>query len=130
MRFRHVLLLALLAGGAAGCGSNLRVTEIQVGRSLNADDSVATHTTVFEPGQTVYVSVLTAGAGSGVVGVRWTYAGRIVGEPKKNVSYKGAAATEFHMDSAGGFPPGEYVVEAFLDGQSAGTRTFRVENPR
>ncbi len=54
--------------------------------------------------------------------------GRVVGEPKKQVSYRDDAATEFHLQSANGFPPGEYTVEAFFNGQSVGTRNFRVEN--
>ena len=116
-------ILVLLAGLVA-CESNLRVTTIQLGRSLNADQTVAGHTTTFSPNQTVYVSVQVAGTGKGTVGVRWTYLDRVVGEPKKEVS--GAGATEFHLQNAGGFPPGDYTVEAFLDGVSAGTRTFQV----
>jgi hypothetical protein len=123
--FAVLVLLCL-----AGCESDLRVTSMQLGRSVNADNTVATHTTTFTPTDTVYVSVLTAGGGSGTLGVRWTYEGRVMGERKKQVSYRGAAATEFHLQSAGGFPPGAYAVEAFLNGQSAGTREFRVERPR
>jgi hypothetical protein len=122
-RLPALVLLACLLG----CGSNLRVSTIQLGRSLNADDTVANHTTTFAPGETVYVSIVTAGAGSATVGVRWTYAGRVVGEPTKEI--KGAGATEFHLQNVGGFPPGEYAVEVFLNGESAGTRTFKVENP-
>lgn len=123
--FSAPLLLALLAA----CGSDLRGTTVQVGRSVNADNTIASHTTTFGPNDTVYVSVGTAGSGSGVLGVRWTYADRVVGEPTKEISYRGAASTEFHLQNAGGFPPGEYSVEAFLDGQSIGTQTFRVELP-
>jgi hypothetical protein len=119
------LILCLLL---TGCGSDLRVGSVQLGRSLNADDTVANHTTVFTPAETVYVSVLTTGTGSGTIGVRWTYAGRVVGEPTKAV--RGATATEFHLQNAGGFPPGDYTVEAFLDGQAAGSRSFRVDSPR
>jgi hypothetical protein len=119
-------LVVLLALALAGCGSNLRVSSIQLGRSLNADQTVANHTTTFTPTETIYVSVLTAGAGKGTVGVRWSYEGRVVGEPTKEV--RGAGATEFHLQNAGGFPLGDYSVEAFLDGVSAGSRTFRVEN--
>jgi hypothetical protein len=115
-----------------GCGSGeaLRVTSIQLGRALNADSTVAGHTTSFAPRDTVYVSILTAGAGSGTIGVRWMYAGRVLGEAKKQVSYRDDAATEFHLQSAAGFPQGDYTVEAFLDGQSRGTREFRVEKQR
>ena len=48
-------------------------------------------------------------------------------EPEKKVSYHGAAATEFHLDYAGGVPAGEYDVEVFFNGQSAGMRKVRVE---
>lgn len=121
------LPIMVLVACLCGCGSTLRVTTIQLGRSLNADSTVANHTTRFETGDTVYVSVLTAGAGSGVIGVRWMYAGRVIDEPKKQVSYRDVAATEFELRSAAGFPPGDYTVEVFLDGQSVGVREFRVE---
>jgi hypothetical protein len=114
--------------GGCGSGNTLRVTSLQLGRALNADSTVASHTTRFAPGDTVYVSILTSGVGSGVLGVRWTYSGRVMGEPTKSVSYTDDAATEFHLQSAGGFPVGDYSVEAFLDGQSVGSRPFRVEN--
>lgn len=127
-RLRRSLLVLVSTAWLAGCVSDLRVTTIQVGRSVNADNTVASHTTTFTPSQTVYVSVHTAGSGSGMLGVRWTYEGRVVGEPKKEISYRGAAATEFHLQNAGGFPLGDYSVEAFLNGQSAGVREFRVEN--
>lgn len=125
-----LLVLVVLLGGAAGCGSNLRVTNIQLGRSLNADQSVATHTTRFTPNETIYVSIHVAGTGSGTLGVRWTYQTleRVVGEPTKQIS--GAGATEFHLQNAGGFPVGDYKVEAFLDGQPAGERTFQINAER
>ena len=126
MRLFTACLLVIAVAGLAGCGSDLRVTTIQLGRSLNADGTVASHTTTFQPDETVYASIVTAGAGSGTISVRWTYASRVVGEPKKEV--RGAGATEFHLQNAGGFPLGEYTVEAFLDGQSAGSRSFKVEN--
>lgn len=115
---------------ACGLGQSLRVTSIQLGRSLNADGTVANHTTKFLPADTVYVSIVTSGAGSGTLGVRWMYRGHVLGEPSKHVSYHDVAATEFHLQSASGFPIGEYTVEVFLDGQSAGTRPFEVANAR
>ena len=126
MRQLTVLLSLFVLLVLTGCGSDLRVTTIQVGRSVNADNTVASHTTTFKPSETVYVSVHTSGTGNGTLAVRWTYAGRVVGEPKKDV--RGAAATEFHLQNAGGFPVGDYSVEAFLNGQSAGVKEFRVED--
>jgi hypothetical protein len=124
------LLLLLTCLIACGAPKTLRVTEIQLGRSVNADSTVAHHTTTFKPGEDVYVSVVTTGAGSGTIGVRWIYEGRLIDEPTKQVAYRDVAATEFRLQSARGFPPGNYRVEVSLDGQSAGTRTFRVETPR
>jgi hypothetical protein len=128
LRLRAVILFACLAG----CGSDhhLRITEIQLGRSLNADGSVADHTSSFAPRDTVHLSVLTAGVGSGTISVRWMYGGRVVDEPKKQVSYRDVAATEFSLQSVAGFPPGEYSAEVFVDGQSVGKRTFHIERAR
>lgn len=129
MRYaRVVVLLASIV--AAACGSNLTVTNLQLGRSVNADKTVAGHTTRFTPNETVYVSVHVTGAGSGTLSVKWTYVtlDRVVGEPKKEIS--GAGATEFHLENAGGFPHGDYKVEVFLNGQPAGERTFQINPER
>lgn len=123
---RQLPVLALVAF-LFGCGSGLQVTGLQLGRGVNEDETVKNHTTVFKPDETVYVSIQTSGVGSGTLGVRWTYGERVIGEPKEEVSYRDVAATEFHLQSAGGFPPGDYKVEAFLDGQPVGSRTFKVE---
>ena len=104
------------------------MSTFQLGRSVNADNTVAHQTTVFKPDETVYVAVLTTGSGSGEISVRWTYEGTLVGEPKKQVSFRGNGVTEFHLQNAGGFPLGEYSVEVLFKGQPAGSRKFRVEN--
>ena len=119
-----VLFFALVACGPRG---PLHVDTIQLGRSLNPDNSVANHTITFKPLDTMYVSVLTTEKGKGTIGVRWMYLGRLVSEPSKEVSYKGPAATEFHIQNSSGFPPGDYSVEVFLDGRSVGKRDYRVE---
>lgn len=127
MREVRVCLLMLLLAALAGCANDLRVATLQLGRSINADNTVAHHTTVFKPDETVYVAVLTSGSGSGTVSVKWIYEGRVMGEPKKDVSSRNGTATEFHLQNAGGFPPGDYAVEVFFNGQPAGSRKFRVQ---
>lgn len=119
-----VMLLLLV-----GCGPSdpLQLETIQVGRSLNPDSSVAEHATTFRKSDTVYAAVLTTAPGRGTIGVRWTYGGQVIGEPQREVTYRDAAATSFHLVNSGGFPPGNYSVEAFIDGTSVGTRNFRVE---
>jgi len=123
-----VLLIALMVLSTA-CSNHdpIRATTIQLGKSLNPDRTVGSHTTRFKPGDTIYAAVLTTGSGSATISARWTYAGRVVGEPRKEVRYKGDAATEFHLQNSSGFPPGDYRVELFVDDTSAGSRGFRIE---
>lgn len=130
--FTALLALVILSACLAGCGSGeaLQVTTIQLGRAVNPDHTVSSFTTRFLPDETVYLSVATAGAGSATISVRWLYEGRVIDEPKKQVSYKIPAATEFHLESVPAFPTGGYVAEVFLNGQSVGTRPFRVEKER
>ena len=124
-----LLIIGMAAVTLNGCRQNapLQLDTIQLGRSLNPDHSVAAHTTTFGRGDTVYVSVLTTDAGSGTISVKWIYQGRVVDEPKREVSYREPAATEFHLVNSGGFPPGAYSVEAFINGTSVGSRNFSVE---
>jgi hypothetical protein len=126
-RLITLLIVALVAILACQSREPLRLTTIQLGRSLNPDRSVGSHSTTFKPSDTIYAAVLTSGSGSATISARWSYAGRIVSEPQKSVTYKGDAATEFHIQNSGGFPPGDYKVEILLDGKPVGSRGFRVE---
>lgn len=129
MTRKATFLLFLAALAAAACSNDpLQVSNIQLGRSLNSDNSVASPTTLFKPHETVYVSVLTANTGSSTISVKWSYQGRVIDEPSKRASFKGGGATEFHLQNARGFPPGDYSVEVFVDGQSVGTRAFKVDD--
>jgi hypothetical protein len=121
--------LALIFAVMAGCGPTdpLQLNTIQLGRSLNPDSSIAEHTTSFRKNDTVYVAVLTSAPGRGTIRVRWTFGGQLIDEPQREVAYRDAAATSFHLVNSGGFPPGNYSVEVFIDGESVGTRNFRVE---
>jgi len=111
---------------ACGLGQNLQFTSIQLGREINPDGTVSANTTSFAPKDTVYVSVHTTGAGSGTIRVKWTLGSRVLGEPEKQVKYTDTAATEFHLQSADGFPIGDYNVEVFFNGQPVASRPFHV----
>ena len=121
------LVLSVVAASACRPSGPLRVTTLQTGRSLNSDNSVGNHTTRFKPDDTMFVAVLTDGPGAGTITARWRYAGRLVSEEAREVSYRDHAATEFHIQNSSGFPPGEYSVEILVDGNSFATRTLRVE---
>lgn len=122
----RVLLLTMTVAVAA-CNGPLELANIQTGRSLNQDRSVASITTLFKPNETIYVSVQTKAAGKSTISVKWMYGTRVIDEPSKQVDYDGPASTEFHLQNSGGFPPGDYSVDVFIDGQQVGTRTFKVD---
>lgn len=122
---RTTLAITALVFGIA-CSGPLALANIQVGRALNQDRSVSSITTLFKPNETIYVSVQTSAAGKGVVSVKWKFGTQVIDEPTKKVDYDGPASTEFHMQNSGGFPPGDYSVEVFIDGVSVGTRAFKV----
>jgi hypothetical protein len=121
------LLAALALGAACKPSEPLKVNTIQTGKSLNSDNSVATHAATFNAKDTMYVSVLTDGRGSGTIVTRWTLGGRVIHEVTKEVSYNDQAATDFRFQSADGFPAGEYTIEVLVDGNSVGTRSVRVQ---
>lgn len=104
----------------------LQLANIQIGRALNPDRSIASITTLFKPSETIYVSIHTTGEAPGSIGVKWLYQGRVVDEPVKQVDYDGPASTEFHLQNSGGFPEGDYSVEIFINGQQVGSRAFKV----
>ncbi len=124
---RGAIALIVVSLAACGPGQPLKASTLQLGRSLNPDDSVGAHTTRFKPDDTIYVSILSDEPGYGTVTVRWLLNGQIVGEATRDVSYTRAAATEFHLQNSGGFPLGGYRVDVLINGEPAGSREFRVE---
>lgn len=125
MAVRAVLATIALTTFVA-CSGPLELTNIQIGRSLNQDGSIASITTLFKPSETVYVSVQT-GSGKGVIGVRWKFGSQVIDEPTKQVSGAGPKSTEFHLQNSGGFPPGDYSVDVLIDGVQVGSRNFKVQ---
>ena len=123
---RTTLVVATLFAGIA-CAGPLQLANIQVGRALNQDRSISSITTLFKPSETIYVAVQTTAAGKGTISVKWKYGTRVIDEPVKQVSYDGPASTEFHMQNSGGFPPGDYSVDVFIDGVQVGSRAFKVD---
>jgi hypothetical protein len=123
----RALLVVTALTFAAACSGPLALANIQVGRSLNQDRSVASITTLFKPSETIYVAVQTSAAGKGVISVKWKFGTQVIDEPSKKVDYDGPASTEFHLQNSGGFPPGDYSVDVFIDGVQVGTRAFKVD---
>jgi hypothetical protein len=126
----RAIVVVALAAVLAGCRPSepLVIRTVQVGRSLNSDNSVGALTTRFKPDDTVYVSVLTQQPGTSTITAKWYYQGVLINESSKEGSYRNAAATEFHLLNSSGFPAGSYRVEILIDGELTETRNFTVAN--
>ena len=110
---------------AVACSGPLELANIQVGRSLNQDGSVASITTLFKPSETVYVAVQTRrgqGRDRREVEVR-QQGGRRADQAGRLRT--GPTSTEFHLQNSGGFPPGDYSVDVLIDGVQVGTRELQ-----
>ena len=143
----NAILALLLAGSLASLGCNreepaaeqaeetdvaveepaLDVTNVALGRSIGADRKVVDEIGNFAPGDTIYASVETEGAGSGTLAARWTFEdGQVVDEGSRPIG-GGAQVSEFHVSKPDGWPVGHYEVVILLNGQEADRKGFDVE---
>jgi hypothetical protein len=110
-------------------GTAVRVSKIDIGRSLAADKTINDNTDSFKPNDTIYASIATEGAAAtATLKARWTYQeGQVVNESSQTLAPTGDARTEFHISKPDGWPTGKYKLEVFLNGSSAATTDFQVE---
>ncbi len=142
MSHRLWLLSALIVAPVAvsGCGKKdaapdpatqaLRIGEVHLGRTIDADKRITAETDKFKPAETVYLSVVTNGtAPAATVAVRWTYEdGQVVDTGSQTIAPTGAAVTEFHVSKPSGWPKGKYHVAVSLDGAQTQTKDFTVSD--
>ena len=131
---KTMLCSALAASGLLGVATApapVSVTSINTGKAVGADKKVTAATDTFAKGDTMYVSVDTAGSGNAKLDAKWTYTkgGKtaVVKEDTMTISATGPATNEFHVSKPDGWPAGEYQVEVMLDGKPAGTKKLTVK---
>ncbi len=115
--------------GTTGTSVGVRVSQIDMGRSLTADKTINDKTDSFKPTDTIYASVATENsAETATLKARWTYQdGQVVNESTQMIAPTGDARTEFHISKPDGWPTGKYKLEVLLNGSSTITRDFAVE---
>jgi hypothetical protein len=132
--------LLLLFAASAGCGrgdqggqtdpavAGVEVTEVRLGRSVTADQRVASAMEQFSTADSIYASVGTQGsANSATLSARWTYQdGQVIDETRRTISPTGPTNTTFHVHNPGGWPTGRYQVELRINDRLAETREFTV----
>jgi hypothetical protein len=121
-------LCPLLISAACGADRPVEVTAIQVGRSRNLDKTIAQQAFEFRPNDTIHAAVVLEGRGSNLrVKARWSMPAGLTNESEQIVSSQDRAVAPFELRSAGGFPPGRYTLEVFLNDVSAGTKELHVK---
>ena len=109
----------------------LRVAEVELGRSLEADKQIKDNTDDFAVRDTIYASVKTEGAANGAtLTARWTFgdSATVVETQNQTVNSTGGDAyTEFHIMKATAWPKGNYKLTVLLNGVEASTKEFEVK---
>ena len=109
------------------------VTTIETGKHIGTDMRISDTASTFAPRDTLFVSIVTSNAtGSNTLkGVLTFQGGQVVDSATQVIAAPtttgGTSVTELHWVKPGGWPVGDYTVEVWLDGQSAGTRTLTVK---
>ena len=118
-----------IPGSTGTTGTGVRVSQIDMGRSLNADKTISDTSNSFKANDTIYASIATVGtAPTAALKARWTYQdGQVVNESTQTIAPTGDARTEFHISKPDGWPTGKYKLEVFLNGSSAATKDFEVQ---
>lgn len=108
----------------------VRVSDVQVGKAVDADKKISNATTDFGVRDTIFVSVVTDGAAKGAsLSTGLTFNGKAAGAPVVTVISPtgGTNATEFHFEKKTAWPKGKYNVVVLLNGASAGTKEIEVK---
>lgn len=120
------------AAAAPAPPASAMVTTIETGKHIDANKRIVDTASIFAPNDTMYVSVVTSNATASTTlkTVVTFQTGQVVDSSSQTVAPPmaagGTSVTEFHLVKPGGWPTGDYTVEVWLDGQSAGTRTLTV----
>jgi hypothetical protein len=107
------------------------VTEITLGTAIGMDKKVTAPATTFAKSDQVYAAVELTGSGSASVAAKWSRNNdgkfSAVSEAREEVTANGSAVSTFNAGTGESLTPGSYQVEVFLNGKSAGTRSFTVK---
>jgi len=144
--WRNAAIAALFVLGASACNKDadnrtagtttntpaagaVRVTDVKLGRAVDANRRVTDETDDFKPGDMIYASVITTGSSqSATLHARWTFEdGQVVDSTSRTIAPQGETATEFHIMRPGGFPEGKYKLTVMLNGTEARTKDFEVD---
>ena len=139
MPYVSLLTAATLAATACGPkqargGTAVKVSQIELGRSLKPDLKIEDKTSTFRPTDVIYASIETKGNSAATLQTRWTFGDdkdhqQVVNESTRTISPNGdePVRTEFHISKPDGFPEGKYHLVVTINGAEGGTKDFEVK---
>jgi len=111
--------------------SGVVFSKAEIGHTLDEQKRVVDANTEFGAKDTVYVSVETKGAGKSELKVKYKSVEASetdsIEETTQKIDTTGTAVTEFQIYHNGGWEPGIYLAEIFLDGKSVAVKEFTVK---
>jgi hypothetical protein len=109
--------------------AGVRIGDIDMGRTINANKEIGDKTDDFKPTDTIYASVpTTATAADAKITARWTFQdGQVVDERTETVATTGDARTEFHISKPDGLPEGKYTLHVLVNGSEVKTKDVTVK---
>lgn len=105
--------------------ATVRVTSVDLGNQVGADNRVASPMTTFATSDTLHASVVTKGDG-GTVSTKWSFQDGQVVHTEDKIVPAGEQVTDFMVTNPQGWPTGIYTVQVMADGQVVQTREFEV----
>ena len=116
---------------AAPAATDLRVTEVDLGRAMVGDTAVVEDTDDFAPTDTIHAVVRHEGAASGAtITARWTFQdGQVVDERSETVTAAagGTAYTHFMITKDTPWPTGNYTLRILVNGSEVESEEFAVK---
>ena len=123
---------AAVTGAAAGAIENaFKVSDLELGRTVGADNKISDATDDFKPNDTIIAVVETDGSASGQTLVaRWTFEdGQLVEEQTQTVNASGGKAyTQFKLNKPSGWPVGKYKLVVMMNNNEVESEEFEVKN--
>ena len=106
------------------------VDNVAVGKAIGPDRKIDPNAGPITSKDTIYASVDTSGAGEVTLKARWNSIAEgkatMLKEDSQPVVATGPMTHEFHFAAPGGWKPGDYQVEIFVNDRPAATRRFGV----
>lgn len=107
------------------------VKAITLGNAIGDTKQVTAAMESFGAKDTIHAVVETIGSGKASLKAVWTFhkgdKTAPVNEATQEIDATGPANSEFHISKPDGWPVGDYQVEIFLNGASAGVKKFSVK---